>query len=79
MQPPFKIISLDQNYREQQLESVTLVQVSDVELELYTVNENMLAFNTLATALNADKTLSTILPDVSSANDQLDVVVLMLV
>jgi sugar/nucleoside kinase (ribokinase family) len=39
VQPPFKIISLDQNYWEQQLESVTLVQVNDVELELYTVNK----------------------------------------
>ena len=63
VQPPFKIISLDQNYWEQQLESVTLVQVNDIEL--YTVNENTLAFNALATALNTDKTLSTILPGVA--------------
>jgi hypothetical protein len=79
VQPPFKIISLDQNYWEQQLESVTLVQVNDIELELYTVNENTLAFNALATALNTDKTLSTILSDVSNANDQIGVVFLVLV
>jgi hypothetical protein len=51
VQPPFKIIILDQNYWEQQLENVTLVQVNDVELEPYTVDENTLAFNALATAL----------------------------
>ena len=39
VQPPFKIIFLDQDYWEQQLESVTLVQVNDIELELYTVNK----------------------------------------
>lgn len=69
VQPPFKINSLDQNDWVQNLDGVTLVQINDVELELYTINEKNVAFNAVATVFNTDKTLSIILPGVSSAND----------
>jgi hypothetical protein len=41
VQPPFKINSLDQNDWVQNLDGVTLVQINDVELELYIINKKM--------------------------------------
>ncbi len=70
VQTPFKINLLDKNEWKQHLDGVTLVQVNDVELELYTIKDNATSFNAVASVFNADKILSTILPGVSSTNDQ---------
>ncbi len=70
VQPPFKIDALDTHDWEQRLNGITFVQVSNIELELYTINENGTVFNAVSTVFDTDEVLSTLLPGSKGYDDQ---------
>ncbi len=70
VQPPFKIDAFDANDWEQRLNGITFVQVSNVELELYAINENDITFNAVSTVFGTDEVLSTLLAGASDYDDQ---------
>lgn len=65
VQPSFKINAFDISDWEQRLNGINLVQANNVELELYTINQNGVIFNAVSTVFGADEALSTLLLDTS--------------